>query len=154
MRTLLNTLVLVCAVGAAQAETARVTVEGAWARATVPGQQATGAFMKLTAREPLHLVSAATPVAGVSEVHEMKMEDGVMKMRAMDALELPAGQTVELKPGGYHVMLMQLKQPLKPGSQVPLTLTFRNAKGKTSTLAVDVPVSAAVPAGEMGMHKR
>ncbi len=91
-------------------------VEGAWVRSAVPGQHATGAFMKITAPRPMQLVGVATPVAGVAEVHEMKMEGDVMKMRAVPALDLPAGRAVELKPGGYHLMLMELKQPLEAGS--------------------------------------
>lgn len=98
--------------GAAHAQTAApVAAEGAWARASVPGQKATGAFMRLTASEATRLVRAESPAAGVTEVHEMKMEGDVMKMRAVPALDLPAGKAVELKPGGYHVMLMDLKAP-------------------------------------------
>ena len=125
-------------------------VEGAWVRSAVPGQQGTGAFMKITAAQAMQLVGVSTPVAGTAEVHEMKMDGDVMRMRAISKLELPARQTVELKPGGYHVMLMDLKQPLTPGSTVPLTLTLRDAKGIESKLELKVPVAAA-PAG--GGHK-
>jgi len=121
-------------------------VEGAWVRSAVPGQQGTGAFMKLTAAQAMQLVGVATPVAGTAEVHEMKMDGEVMRMRAVPKLDLPAGRTVELKPGGYHVMLMDLKQPLTPGSTVPLTLVLRDAKGVESKLELKVPVTAA-PAG-------
>lgn len=122
-----------------------VKVEGAWARASVQGQKATGAFMKLTARDGTKLVGASSPAAGVTEVHEMKMDGNVMTMRAVPALELPAGKVVELKPGGYHVMLMDLKAPLVKDSRVPLTLTFKDAKGVESKLELTVPVSAAAP---------
>jgi copper(I)-binding protein len=121
-------------------------VEGAWVRSSVPGQQGTGAFMKLTAVQAMQLVGVTTPVAGTAEVHEMKMDGEVMRMRAVPQLDLPAGRTVELKPGGYHVMLMDLKQPLTPGSTVPLTLLLRDAKGVESKLELKVPVTAA-PAG-------
>ena len=124
-----------------------VKVEGAWARSSVQGQKGTGAFMKLTAKDGLTLVAAASPAAGVAEVHEMKMEGDVMKMRAIPALELPAGKTVELKPGGYHVMLMDLKAPLMKDSTVPLTLTFKDAKGVESRLNLSVPVAAVAPGG-------
>jgi copper(I)-binding protein len=93
-------------------------------------------------------------VAGVAEVHEMKMEGDTMRMRAVEGgLALPARQTVELKPGGYHLMLMDLKQPLGKDSTVPLTLRFEDAKGQKSTLELKVPVLAgpAAPAG--GAHK-
>jgi copper(I)-binding protein len=127
---------------------AQVDVSDAWVRRAVPGQSGTGAFMKLRAPAGARLVGAATPVAGVAEVHEMKMEGDTMKMRAMgQGLELPAGQTVELKPGGYHLMLMDLKQPVAVGTNVPLTLRFVDAKGVASELTLQVPVSAAAPGG-------
>jgi periplasmic copper chaperone A len=122
-------------------------VEGAWVRSAVPGQSGTGAFMRITAREPMQLVGIATPVAGVAEVHEMKMEGDVMRMRPVPKLELPAGQPVDLKPSGYHLMLQELKQPLVAGSSVPMTLTFRDAKGKESKLELKVPVAAKAPGG-------
>lgn len=131
-----------------------VKVEGGWARATVQGQKATGAFMKLTASHATRLVSVATPVAGVAEIHEMKVEDGVMKMRPMSGLDLPANQAVELKPGSYHLMLMDLKAPLAKDSAVALTLTFKDAKGTESKQQVNLPVSAAMPqAHGHGDHK-
>lgn len=130
---------------------APVKVEGAWARATVPGQSGTGAFMTLTASEPLSLVGVASPAAGVAEVHEMKMEGDVMKMRAIAGLALPAGKPVQLKPGGYHLMLMDLKAPLKVDTQVPLTLRLRDAQGKVHELPLIVPVAALPPPA--GQHK-
>jgi copper(I)-binding protein len=121
-------------------------VEGAWVRSAVPGQQGTGAYMKLTAKEPMQLVGVATPVAGVAQVHQMKMEGEVMRMRPAGALDLPAGQAVELKPGGgYHVMLQDLKQPLAVGSAVPLTLTLRDAQGASHKLELKVPVLTVAP---------
>jgi copper(I)-binding protein len=122
-------------------------VEGAWVRSAVPGQQGTGAFMRLTAHEPMQLVGLSTPIAGVAQVHEMKMEGDVMRMRAIGKLDLPAEQTVELKPGGYHLMLMDLKQPLVQGSMVPLSLVLRDSKGVESKLELSVPVRVAAPAG-------
>jgi len=153
MRNLLVPLALLGALHAAWAQTAPVAVDGAWARASVQGQKGTGAFMQLTAREPLTLVGASSPAAGVAEVHEMKMEGDVMRMRAIPALDLPAGKAVELKPGGHHLMLMDLKAPLKPDTRVPVTLTFRNAKGETSSLQLTVPVTTQPPAGAAAAHK-
>lgn len=128
--------------GAVQAQT--VEVKDAWVRTSVQGQKATGAFMKLTARDGARLVGASSPVAGISEVHEMKMEGDVMKMKAVaGGLELPAGKTVELKPGGYHVMLMDLKAALPKDSTVPLTLMFKDAKGAETKLELKVPVATA-----------
>ena len=129
---------------AAQAQT--VLVKDAWVRASVPGQQATGAFMKITSKDAGTLTSVSSPVAGVAQVHEMKMDGGVMQMRAVvGGLELPAGKTVELKPGGYHVMLMDLKTALQVGAVVPLTLLIKSAKGGESRVEMLVKVSGNAP---------
>lgn len=141
MKYLFSTSILALAF-AAQAQTAPVTVAGAWARASVQGQSGTGAYMTFTAREPLNLIGVVTPVAGVAEVHEMRMDGDVMRMRPLTELALAAGKPVELKPGGYHVMLTDLKTQLKPGTSVPLTLRFRNAQGVVSELKVSAPVRA------------
>lgn len=131
---------------------APVQIDAPWARATVAGQQATGAFMRITAQEPLQLVGVSTPAAALSEVHEMKMEGDVMRMRAIESLPLPAGQSVELKPGGYHLMFMQLKAPLQAGSTVPVTLQLTNAQGQRLEHTLQVPVQQlARPAGA-GAH--
>jgi copper(I)-binding protein len=124
---------------------AAVQVEGAWARATVPGQKGTGAFMSLTAAQATRLVGVASPVAGVAELHEMKMVGDVMKMSAIAGLDLPAGQAVLLKPGSYHLMLMDLKRPLAKESTVPVTLRFKDAKGVESQLEVLLPVATTAP---------
>ena len=110
--------------------------------------------MKLNAPSGARLVGASTPAAGVAEVHEMKMEGDTMRMRGLPVLELPARQTVELKPGGYHLMLMDLKQPLVNGTSVPLTLIFEDAKGQKSSLEIKVPVQTTGPgAASAGEHK-
>ncbi len=133
-----------CLHGLATAQ-APVEVQQAWVRATVPGQKATGGFMQLTAREPLALVGVRSPAAGVAELHEMKMDGDVMRMRALPRLALPAGQPVRLAPGGHHLMLLDLKQPLAKDSQVSLTLVFEDARGKASELTLQVPVGLAAP---------
>ena len=129
---------------------ARVTAKQGWVRATVAGQTSTGAFMDLTAPAGLSLVGVSSPVAGVAEVHEMKVENNVMKMRAIPNLALPAGKTVALKPGGYHVMLMDLKQPVAAGTTVPVTLLFKDRKGASSQLALDLPVALVAPGAKAG----
>lgn len=135
MKKILSLLLL-----AALPALAQVTVGEPWVRATVAAQKATGAFMTLTSAQPARLVGVSSPAAGVVEVHEMKMENDMMRMRQMPALELPAGQTVRLAPGGYHLMLMELKQPLKAGDSVPLTLEFEDAKKVRSKVVVEAPV--------------
>jgi periplasmic copper chaperone A len=128
-----------------------VKIEGAWLRTAVEGQKGTGGFMKLTAPANMKLTGVASPVAGIGEVHEMKMEGSVMKMAEVKSgLELPAGKTVELKPGGYHIMLLDLKQGLKVDSQVPVTLTFTNAKGEQSKVEMKMPVAARAPGSAPG----
>jgi copper(I)-binding protein len=124
---------------AAQAA-AEVTVTEAWVRGTVPAQKATGVFMKLKSSEDAKLVAAASPSAKIVEVHEMAMKGNVMEMRAVESLALPAGKTVELKPGGYHVMLIDLAKPLNAGEKVPVTLTVVGKDGRKSTLELQAEV--------------
>jgi hypothetical protein len=96
--------------------------------------------MQLTANEAATLVAVESPVAGSVQIHEMQMENDVMQMRQISRLDLPAGKSVELKPGGYQVMLMDLKQPLKKGKSVPIKLRFE-AKDKTfKTIEVQAQV--------------
>ncbi len=134
---------------------AQVTVKDPWIRGTVPQQKATGAFMQLQADKDSRLVSAKSPVAGVVEIHEMAMEKDVMKMRALpNGLELPAGKSVELKPGGYHVMLMDLKQQMKEGDTVPITLVVEGKDKKQTSIEIKAPVKALSAANKTeGMHK-
>jgi len=124
-----------------------VKVESAWVRSSVPGQSGTGGFMTLTAPKATRLVGVTSPASGNAEVHEMKMEGDVMKMRPLTGLDLPAGQPVQLRPGGLHLMLTELKQPLQPGSTVPVTLLFKDANGVESRLALQLPVRTNPPAG-------
>jgi len=121
---------------------AQVAVSDPWVRATVASQKASGAFMTLTAPRDTRLVAASSPVAGVVEIHEMAMRDNVMRMRAIDALALPAGKAVKLEPGGYHVMLMQLKGPLNAGDTVALELVFEGTDKARETVQVQAPVRA------------
>jgi copper(I)-binding protein len=127
---------------------AQVEVKDPWMRATVDQQKATGAFMRLTATQTARVVQVTSPVAGTAEIHEMSMVDNMMHMRPVTALELPAGKTVELKPGGFHVMLLDLKQTIKEGDVVPLTLVVEASDGKRTNIDVKVPVHAlnAMPA--------
>lgn len=139
-RNLFATAVLALSASTLWAQT--VKVEDAWVRGTVATQKATGAFMRLTADKDARLVSVSSPAAGVVEIHEMAMDKDVMKMRQVPGLDLAAGRTTELKPGGYHVMLMDLKAPLKGGDVVPLTLVFEDAAKKRFTQDVKAPVTA------------
>jgi copper(I)-binding protein len=135
---------------AAHAQT--VTVSAPWVRATAAEQKATGAFMKLQSSGPVRLVEVRSSVAGVVELHEMAMDGDTMRMRAVAGLDLPAGTLVELKPGGYHVMLMDLKQPIKAGDTVPLTLVIEGRDKQRSTIDVKAVAQAMGAASPMSGH--
>ena len=147
MKSTILSLALALACGSLLAQT--VEVKDAWVRTSVQGQKSTGAFMKITAKENMKLVSVSSPVAGVAQVHEMKMEGDVMKMRAVPGgLDLPAGKTVELSPSGYHVMMMDLKAALPKDSTVPMTLVFKDAKGVESKVDLKLPVALSMDASQ------
>lgn len=141
----MNRLALAAALSAAllaPAAFAQVTVKDPWVRATVPQQKSSGAFMKLSSASDARLLEVHSKVAGIVEIHEMTMEGNVMKMHAIDGIDLPTGQTVELRPGSYHVMLMDLKQQLKDGDAVALTLVVEGKDKKRQTIEVKAPVRA------------
>ena len=149
MKTLTLATLLIALIGAPAF--AQTTVTQPWVRGTVAQQKATGAFMQITSSAGGRLLSVATPSAGVVEIHEMKMEGSTMQMRALPAgLDLPAGKAVDLKPGGYHLMLMDLKAPLRAGDTVALTLVVEAKDGQKETLTVKAPVKAL---GGMAEHK-
>ena len=131
-----------------------VDVKDAWVRGTVPAQKGTGAFMEITGKSAVRLLSAESPVAASVEIHHMTMEKGVMKMSPVDGIDIAAGKTVKLAPGGYHVMLIGLKQQMKPGERVPLKLTFELADKKREAveLAVEVRDLAGNRAGGHAGH--
>lgn len=134
-------LIALLALALPLAAAAQTTVADAWVRGTVAQQKATGLFAKITSAQGGRLVAAASPAAGVVEIHEMSMDGTMMRMRALpNGLDLPAGKTIELKPGGYHVMLMDLKQPLKDGEAVAITFTIEGKDGRRETVEVKAPV--------------
>ena len=131
--------------GLAPSAYAQVTIDRAWVRATGPNQAATGAFMRMTTDKDVQLINVRSPVAGFVEVHEMTMDNGIMKMRAVGNLQIKAGQFVELKPGGYHLMMLELKQQLKQSETVPLTLEFKAAEASISKVEVKAIASFSPP---------
>jgi len=139
MKALLCSLALMAAVAQGQAQT---TATDPWVRGTVAQQKATGLFVQLTSAQGAKLVAGNSPVAERVEIHEMTMVNDVMKMRQIDELPLPAGKAVALKPGGYHLMLMDLKQPLAAGAVVPVSLVIEGSDGKRETLTLQAPVRA------------
>lgn len=127
----------------------QVEVKDPWVRATVQQQKTTGAFMQLSARQDARLVEVRSPAAATVEIHEMSMANNVMKMRSVAGMDLPAGQAVDLKPGGYHIMLINLKQQIKDGDLVPLTLVVEGRDKKRQTIELQVPARPLNSAGAM-----
>ena len=154
-RSILNTLF--CAaltLASATAAHAQVTVKDPWVRGTVASQKATGAFMQLTTTEAVRLVEARSGAAKIVEIHEMRMEGDRMMMQAVPGLDLVPGKTLELKPGGYHVMLIDVVKPLNAGDKVPLTLVLEGKDKKRIQVEVSAEVRAlnAMPAAQQHQH--
>jgi copper(I)-binding protein len=129
--------------------TGQVTVSNAWVRGTVGGQKTSGAFMQLKSSTDVEVVGVATPAAKTAEIHASRSDGGMMRMSHVEKLQLPAGKTVDLLPGGYHVMLIDLNRPLKEGDTVPMSLTIVDNAGKTRVVEFNAPVRdlTAGPAG-------
>ena len=124
---------------------ADVQISNAWARATHPGQEVGSAYMTLKSSTNTQLIKVESSAAGTVEIHEMSMNNGVMKMRMMEILDLPAGKAVELAPGGFHLMLFDLKNPLDAGIKVDVQLTLKDKTGKVSKQKVSLPVKEVRP---------
>ncbi len=145
-RKLLALAAFLLVAGAAAAQTGSVAVRDAWARAT-PGKAEIGAAY-LTLESPIadRLTGVSTPIAKTAQLHTMTMEGGIMKMRPLAGLDLPAGQEVALKPGATHIMLLGLTEKLRSGQYFPLTLTFEKSGTREVTVGVE-------KAGAMGPEK-
>ena len=140
-------LAVLCAVSLpAAAQPASVAVTEAWSRATTGAAQTGAIYVTVTASQPDRLLGASTPAAAMTELHQSRMEAGVMQMRAMpDGLPVTPGTPIHMAPGGYHLMLMGLKQPLKQGDHVAVTLTFEHAGAVTADAVVAGPGASAPP---------
>ena len=114
----------------AEQNPANPSVSNVWVKTTTPGSTVSAAYMQIKSAVPLKLIKAESTAAGIVEIHDMKMKDGVMEMKALDVLDVPVGKNIELKPGGTHVMLMNVKKPIYKGDKVPLVLTFTGADKK------------------------
>lgn len=125
-------------VGVAQQVQGDIAVSNAWLRPTIEGQDATGAYLTITAGQALALVGATSPAAEIIEVHEMKMDGDVMRMRRAEKLNLEPGQPLALKPGGFHLMMMALPAPIPQGQAVDLVLNFEKPDGTK----IDMPIKA------------
>lgn len=138
--TFVTALAFVCISLSGIAGAAQVTVSEAWTRATVPGQTVAGIYFDMVSAVDAKLVGVDTSIARVAELHLMRVEDGTMRMRAVPAVELPAGKTVSFKPGGYHVMLFDLKRRLQAGERIPMQLSVRDVNGGIAKLEIEVDV--------------
>ena len=121
---------------------AKTTADGAWARATVPGQNMGGAFITLTSDQDATLIGARSPVSEKMELHTMKMDGEKMLMAQVSSIPLPANTQVKLKPGSLHLMFMGLKQPLTEGQNVAITLKIKLSSGHVETLSIQAPVKS------------
>ncbi|WP_109116468.1 copper chaperone PCu(A)C [Azospirillum sp. TSO22-1] len=147
----LPTLAALCALAlSAPAVAADIAVSSPWARASAPNAPNGACYLEIvnTGKEPDRVVSASSPVADKAELHTHLMDNGVMKMRPVEAFEVAPGEPQVLRPGGNHIMLMGLKQPLKPGASFPVTLTF----AKAGAVTVEVPVQEAGAMTAPGAH--
>jgi len=122
-----------------------VAVSDAWIRATVPGQTASGAFMRITSEETASLVGFTTDLASTHQLHEMRMDGDVMRMRELDQVSLPAGKTVGFGPGSMHFMLLDLKKPLVAGESAPITLVVRLSNGKQVRITTEARIERRNP---------
>jgi copper(I)-binding protein len=136
----MKNIFLIVALIAAGVAHAQIMIDQPWVRGTVAAQKSTGVFMRLTSDKPVSLVAAASPAAKIVEIHEMRIENNVMKMKAVPKVDIVPGKVTELKPGSYHVMLIELAKPLSKGDSVPLTLEFKDADGKSSKQDVTAEV--------------
>lgn len=145
--TLKSLSALACAFGLAGLAQAAgpILIEKPWVRATAPGQQVAGGFLTLTAERDMKLTGGSSPVSEHLELHTMKMDKGVMEMRQVHEIALPKGKAVQLKPGGLHIMFIDLKKQIRAGDKVPVSLTAVDAAGKTHTL--DFEAEAMAPGG-------
>ncbi|HEX9391094.1 MAG TPA: copper chaperone PCu(A)C [Usitatibacteraceae bacterium] len=141
--TLSTALLIACTAGIAQAQLPpakaappKIVVTGAWVKTTIPGGSVSAAYMQIQSPTALKLLKVEAPIAGDAQIHDMKMNDGVMEMKELDSLAIPAGQMVELKPGGRHVMLMNLTGPIRLGDNVPLKLVFEGADKKKISVRI------------------
>lgn len=144
-------IVIVALLFTAQVQAGEIKVSDAWARATAPGQENGSVGLVITSQKDARLIAVASPVAASAEIHTMTMDNGVMKMRQLEDLPLPAKQAVTLGPGSDHLMLFGLKHALKAGDKVPLTLTVQFADKRTEKINIKAQVKP-LTAGQNKHH--
>ena len=153
MKSYFLVLMTLLATNLAGAHAAEISVSAAWVRPTVPGQNIAGGYLKITSAATAYLVGGSSPMAKAVELHQMSLENNVMKMRPLARLELPAGKPVELKPGSYHLMLIDVVRPLVAGDHVPLKLTVEDKSGNRQTVDVMAEVGQQAAGGPVPAKK-
>ncbi len=152
VKTIVVAMGMACFSMAAHAE---LKVADAWVKPTVPGQPVGAAYMKLTSDKNVEIVDLSSPVAGKTELHSMSMTGNIMRMKRVNRLQLKAGKAVELKPGGYHIMLMELKHQIKEGETVPISVVTQDERGNKATISIKAVATAPAESesdGHMHMH--
>lgn len=149
MRRVMAITALLCA---AQVWAGEVVVSEAWARASAPGQDSAAVYLRVTSQQDARLIAVTSAAADSAEMHSMSHDKGVMKMRELNALSLPAGQEVVLGSGGDHLMLLGLKKPLKVGSKVPLTFTVQFTDRRKEKIEVKAEVRSLAAGQDMHEH--
>jgi periplasmic copper chaperone A len=143
MTQLANKIFLIAAfLFASQALAGEIKVSNAWARATAPGQEVASVGLNIRSKKNASLIAVSSTLAESAEIHTMTMDDGIMRMRQLENLELTPNQDVILGPGGNHLMLFGLKHALKAGEQIPLTLTFKYADQRTEQIKISARIEA------------
>lgn len=133
IKTIFLTVYVSCSAMTAHAE---ITISNAWVKPTVPGQPVAGGYMTLVSDKDIDILEVSSPVAGKAEIHSMFMENNIMRMKKLERLQLKAGKPVELKPGGFHIMLMELNHQIKEGETVPISFVSQDGTSKKSTVTV------------------
>ncbi len=131
---------------------AQVTIQKPWVRSTVPGQKVAGGFMTIASPSAVSLVGGSSPAARALEIHQTVMEGDVMRMIPVPRLEIPGGKPVELKPGSYHVMLIDIAKPLARGESVPIKLTFEQLGKAPETVEIKAEVRDVMGGGHRAAH--
>jgi periplasmic copper chaperone A len=149
MRLFVIATTFVVTIASSLAQTAQIEVTNAWARATPGGAVPGAAYLTIISPVANRLVGVSSPIAKSAQLHTMTMQGGVMRMRPITGIDLPAGKVVTLKPGGMHIMLTGLTGPLKPGQSFPLTLSLKSGGTKEVTVSVN-KIGATGPAHSMG----
>ena len=150
-----HALVIVTMTGFTTFAQAELKISNAWVKPTVPGQPVAGGYMAITSDKDIEIIEVLSPVAGKAEIHSMSMEGNIMRMKKLNQLQLKAGKVVELKPGGFHIMLMELKHQIKQAEVVPISLVTQDGNGKKATITIKaiatVPKTSESPS-DMHMH--